>query len=414
MPDSARSAARGFGLLGVLGILLIAVNLRVAVGGLSPLAEQISVDVPLSASALGLLGIAAPLGFALAGLVAPALSHAWGLERTLMLAVVAMIAGHLVRAAATDVATLLAGSLIVLLGAGFGNILLPSAVKKYAPGRIGAVTALYGTAMAIGSSLPPLIVVPLAAALDWRVALGAWSLAALAALAPWVWLALRARRVRHAERAAVADGAAPRALDPTLPLRRLARSRTVWGITIAFGVSSICAYAVFALLPSILRETAGLDPAAAGALLALFGILGLPLALGVPVLSSRLKHPTWLLIAAAGLWTLGYGGLIVAPAAAPVVWVAAIGLAQIGFPLGLTLIGLRTASPRTAAAVSGFVQTVSYLAAVISPLALGALREATGGWTASLAALVAISLVTLLAIPLLRGDSTVEDELARR
>lgn len=393
-------------LLAVVAILLLAVNLRTGVGGLAPLATAIGADITLSAASLGALGIAAPLGFALAGMLAPTAAHRFGLERTLVAALVAMIAGHLVRAAADTVGTLLVGSLVVLLGAGFGNILLPSAVKRYAPNRIAALTAGYGTAMSVGAAVPPLVAVPIAAGIDWRASLALWSVVAAAALIPWIVLAVRARRV-----------ASPAAMTPWAPDARgavaLARSRTVWGITIAFGLSSVSGYALFALLPEVLRESAGVGPAAAGALVALFGILGLPLALSVPGLTARLRTPTPLLVAATVLFGVGWGGLWLAPATAPVAWVAAIGLGQIAFPLGLTLIGLRTRTDRSAAAVSGFVQTVGYLAAAVVPPVLGLLRDQTGSWQASMALMTVLTVATATAIPLLRRAHIVDDEIAR-
>lgn len=393
-------------MLGIVAILLLAANLRTGVGGLSPLASAISADIPLSAASLGALGIAAPLGFALAGVLAPTAAHRFGLDTTLVAALVAMVAGHLIRAAAPTVGVLLAGSLIVLLGAGFGNILLPSAVKRYAPTRIAAVTAAYGTVMSVGAALPPLVAVPIAAGSDWRASLAVWSGAAVVALVPWVVLAIRARRVT----AVGVD--APAAPDARGALA-LARSRTVWGITIGFGLSSVSAYDLFALLPEVLRESAGVGPAVAGALVALFGILGLPLALTVPGLTARLRTPTPLLGAATVLFGIGWGGLWLAPAAAPGLWVAAIGLGQIAFPMGLTLIGLRTRTDRSAAAVSGFVQTVGYVAAAAVPPVLGVLRDQTGSWQAAMALMTVLTVATATAIPLLRRARFVDDEIAR-
>lgn len=388
----------------VVAILLLAANLRTAVGGVAPLAPVISDDLPLSAGALGLLGIAAPLGFALAGLVTPAIAHRFGLERTIVVTLVVMISGHLVRAVAPSVGVLLAGSLVVLVAAGVGNILLPAATKRYVPTRVALVTTLYGTVMSVGASLPPLIAVPIAVGVDWRLSLGVWSIAALMAVGPWVVLARRT--ARSDDRLHV--GAAPDARGAAA----LARSRTVWGITLAFGLSSVSAYALFAVLPSVLREEAGVAPAAAGALVALFGILGLPLALVVPTITERHRTPTALLVAASALFAVGWGGLWLAPELAPVFWVSAIGLGQISFPMGLTLIGLRTESPRTAAAVSGFVQTVGYIAAAVVPPVLGVLREQTGSWQPAMGLMTVLTVATLGAVPLLRSRQTIDDELA--
>lgn len=400
----------------------MAANLRTGVAGLAPISPQISADIPLSASVLGVLGLAAPLGFVIAGLLSPLLAHRFGIERTLAAAVVAMIVGHLLRAIAPDVTTLLIGSVVVLLGAGVGNILLPGAVKRYLPDRFAAVTAAYGTAMSIGSAIPPLVAVPIAVGIDWRVSLAVWSVGALVALAPWIVVARRATRQAVARAAVDAEAgqagraaeAAPAASVPNARgALRLARSRTVWGITIGFAVSGMSAYTVFALLPVVLRESAGVSATVAGALVALFSILGLPLALSVPVLGARLATPTPLLIAATVLLATGWGGLWLAPALAPAVWVTAVGLGQISFPLGLTLIGLRTRSPQVAAGVSAFIQTVGYLAAAIVPPVLGVMRDATGSWAWSMGVMTVLTFGAAASIPLLRTRGIVDDELGQ-
>lgn len=404
---------RGGMLLGIAGIVLIAATLRLPVGALSPLAPFIDADIALSATSLGVLGMLPPIGFAIAGLTAPAVAHRIGLERALLLGIGAMIVGHLLRAAAPDFIVLTLGSLLLLLGAGFGNVLLPSAVKRFTPDAIGPMTAAYATLMAIGSAIPPLLAVPIAENAGWRISLATWAFVVIVALVPWLLLAIRAARTASAARVAAARGEAPDDITEPEPHRfaQLARSRTVWGITIPFTVSSIAAYVTFALLPVILQDIAGATAAEAGSLLALFAILGTPLAFVTPVLTARLRTPTPILLASMTSFGLGYCGLLIAPSAAPVLWVAALGLGQILFPMCLALFSLRTASAKSAANVSGFVQTVGYAIAAVSPLALGALHEITGSWTPSLIVLVVVVALTVFAIPLLARGARVEDDL---
>jgi len=168
-------------MLGVLGIVLLALNIRTAVAGLSPLAGRIDADIPLDATTIGLLGIVPPVAFAVSGVVAPWVAHRLGLERALLLAVIGMIAGHVLRGLSLDYVALFASTLLVLMGAGFANILLPPAVKRYAPGRIGAVTAAYATMMSISTAVPPLIAVPVADAASWRLSLALWGAAGVLA-----------------------------------------------------------------------------------------------------------------------------------------------------------------------------------------------------------------------------------------
>lgn len=399
-------------LLGVAAIVLIAATMRLPVAALSPLAGRIDADIPLSALALGALGTAPPLAFALAGLLAPRVARRLGLETALLLALLVMIAGHLLRSAAVDYTMLLTATLLLLLGAGFGNVLLPAAVKKITPDRIGTMTAAYAMIMSIGAAIPPLVAVPLAEQGGWRLALAVWAALVAVAAVPWVVLAVRAARVRRATAAAVAAGARDAEPHPTRIARAaLLRSPTVWGIGIPFTVSSISAYAGYALLPPLLRETAGVGEAEAGALLALLGFLGLPLAALGPLLAARLRTPTPLLLASSVLFSVAYGGLLLAPTGLTLLSMVALGLAYITFPMCLALFALRSRTPATASVVSGAVQGVGYAVAALAPLVLGGLRDATGSWSAALVVLLVVGLGNLVAVPLLARRGMVDDEV---
>lgn len=410
----APSGRRSELLLGIVAIVLIAATMRLPVAALSPLAGRIDADIPLSALALGALGTAPPIAFALAGVLAPRLARRLQLEPTLLLAMLAMIAGHLVRAAAVDYTMLLVGTLVLLLGAGFGNVLLPAAVKKVTPNRIGAMTAAYAMIMSIGAAVPPLVAVPLAELADWRVSLAVWAALVGVAVLPWIALAVREVRAHRARRAAIGVDEGMPGAGPERPRRAaLLRSPTLWGIGIPFTVSSISAYAGYALLPPMLREIASVGEAEAGALLALLGFLGLPLAAIGPVLAARLRTPTPLLIASTVLFGTAYAGLLFAPQSATLLWMIALGLGYITFPMCLALFALRSRTPAMASTVSGTVQTVGYAVAALAPLLLGALRDSTGSWVPAIAVLLVLSFANLIAVPLLARRGMVDDEVTR-
>jgi MFS transporter, CP family, cyanate transporter len=396
-------------LLGIVAIVLIAATMRLPVAALSPLAGRIDADIPLSALALGALGTAPPIAFALAGVLAPRLARRLQLEPTLLLAMLAMIVGHLVRASAVDFTMLLAGTVVLLLGAGFGNVLVPAAVKKFTPQRIGTMTAAYAMIMSIGAAVPPLVAVPVAVLADWRFSLAIWAAFVAVAALPWIALAVREVRAHRARRAA--DDLPVLASRPRPSA--LVRSPTLWGIGIPFTVSSVLAYAGYALLPPMLREIAGVGEAEAGALLALLGFLGLPLAAVGPVLAARLRTPTPLLVASTALFATAYTGLLVAPQGPTLLWMICLGLGYITFPMCLALFAVRSRTPAMASTVSGAVQTVGYAIAAFAPLVLGALRDSTGSWSAAIIVLIVVSFANLIAVPLLARGGMVDDELTR-
>ncbi len=390
--------------LAVLGILLVALNLRSAVASLSPIITEVNSDIPLSALTVGILGSLPPVCFAIFGILTPAFTRRIGLERMLLIALAAMLAGHLLRGVAGSLGWLLLGSVVVFAGLGIGNVLLPPLVKKYFPDRIGLMTSLYATALSLSALTPPLVAVPVADAAGWRVSLGIWSVVALAALVPWVTMLARHR---------IASGGAPPLQVTARPLQgRIGRSPVAWAIAVIFATSSLNAYAMFAWLPQLLRDTAGVTPGQAGILLSLYAAMGLPAGLIIPVLTARMRNVAGLVYLGAALFLIGTGGLLLLPTVAPWLWVSLAGLGPLYFPLALVLINLRTRTSEGAVALSGFVQGIGYTLGALGPLLVGVLHESTGGWMWPLIFLIATAVASIFAAFVVGRPHMLEDDLA--
>jgi CP family cyanate transporter-like MFS transporter len=382
---SSNAAARAGGrAIALLGIILVAVNLRTAVAALSPIFAQISVDVPVDNVGVGLLGTLPPLCFATFGLLAPALKRHLRLETLLIAALCAILIGHLARGLAPGYALLALASVLTFAGMGVANVVLPPIVKKYFPTSIGALTSVYVTIMTLFSLIPPLVAVPVADSLGWRVSVSMWGALAVVAIIPWLALWMRDRRAT----ASAARAASGSPLDADLlpevsptAVGRVWRSPLAWSMALLFGATSLNVYAAFAWLPEILIDLAGVSPAQAGALLSLYAGMGIPFSLVVPILASRMRSVAPLIAFALVCFVAGYGGLLLAPAALPWVWVALAGAAPLTFPLGLVLVGLRSRTPEGTVALSGFTQGVGYALGALGPVLVGVLHELSGGWT---------------------------------
>jgi CP family cyanate transporter-like MFS transporter len=118
--------------------------------------------------------------------------------------------------------------------------------------------------------------------------------------------------------------------------------------------------------------------------------------------------------AAIVLGLAGMVGLLVAPSAAPYLWVVLLALGPLTFPLSLTLIGVRTSTPLSALVLSGYVNKIGYLLSAAGPLVAGYLLQLTGGWTASVIFLMVVILAEVPAIWVLGRDRSVDDELAEK
>jgi CP family cyanate transporter-like MFS transporter len=371
-------------LLAFVAVVLLAANLRSAVTSLTPLLDRLGQTFDFGSTMTGVLGMMPTAAFALFGLVTPRLIRAIGLERTAVLTMLLATAGLLLRASAGGVGMLLVGSAVALAGMGIGNVVVPPLVKRYFADRVGTLSTLYITVLQAGTMLPALLAVPVADRFDWRISLGMWALLSTAALLPWLLLA------RHAPRAQTATADSPHAAG------RVWKTSLGWGMALMFGMTSLGTYSLFTWLPKVMVE-AGASEAFGGVMVALYSAIGLLPSLLVPALAVRMRNPFPIAVLVFGLNAVAFAGLLWAPMAAPWLWVTIAGLGPSTFPLGLTLINLRTRTPTGSAALSGFMQGVGYSLASLGPLLFGWLHEAGGGWAWSFAFLMLCSLVLLVA-----------------
>ncbi len=372
--DLRRSLVEGR-LLVLAAIVLSAFTLRLAVTAFSPLADRIGADLGYSTAVVGLFGMIPTAMFAAGGVLSPILTRWIGLERTALVAMLAAGVGQAVRAVVPSTWELLVCSALALAGMGIGNVVIPPLVKRYFSDRLAVLSALYITVVQAGTVLPALIAVPLADAHGWRVSIGIWAVAAFVATLPWFGV-LRGRRGRD-----VVDRTA-------LPQRdgqgggRAWRSPVAWGMAGMFGMTSLISYSMFTWLPKVLRD-AGASATFGGAMLGVFALIGLLVALVAPNLTARMRNPFPLVIGCAVCYFVAFAGLVLAPMAAPLLWVLLLGLGPSTFPMALTLVNLRSRTAAGSAALSGFSQGVGYLAACLGPLLFGVLHTWTGGWGAA-------------------------------
>lgn len=352
--------------LAIAGILLVAANLRAAVAALSPIYDLICKSFLVSPQAQGVLGSLPALAFAMFGCCAPAINRRLGLERGIALAMMLVCAGDMGRAwLSGSVWSLGMFSLMALGGMGMANVLLPATIKRYLPQHVGTMTAAYCIMSAIGAAAPSLLAVPVAHLLGWRVSVGAWSLLAVAAALPWLLL--------HRPQAAVQG-----ARDASLTRLALRWPQT-WALVVVFAGGAWVMYALLAWLPTMLVQTAHVPPAHAGAMLALYSLVGLAHNLVVPSLLATTRRPERVVIVAAACTVTGTLGLAYCPQLA-LLWVIPAGLGAMAITIGLTLINLRTRTESGTTTLSGVMQAIGYLIASAGPWVTGKLFALSGGW----------------------------------
>ncbi|MEV8632975.1 MFS transporter [Streptosporangium sp. NPDC051023] len=386
MPPRSLRASGSMILLGG-GIVLIAANLRPALASVATVLDQLHAGLGLSATGAGLLNALPVIVFGLGAPLAPLLARRTGIERTLLVALLLLIAGAAIRLVGSQT-LLFIGTIILSCGIAIANVLLPALVKRDFPHRIGLMTGLYTTSLSAAASLAAGTTVPLGAAigLDWRGALGVWIVPTVLALIVWLPQARHARPGTRSGPRTAGGG-----------VSSLLRNGLAWKFTLFMGLLSLTYHTVLAWLPSIYTAH-GLSLSTAGGLLSIATVVATPVTLVLPAVASRRRDQRWWVAALTTLTAAGLTGLLIAPTAAPYLWAVLIGLGMgAAFPLGLAMIALRTRTSDGATDLSTMVQSFGYVIAGLGPLAVGILREVTGSWTPTVAVLLALLVPQLLA-----------------
>lgn len=386
----------------VVGIVLLSFNMRPAAVTIGPVLGRIVDDLHLSGVEAGLLTALPVLSFALFGALTPRLAARVGPHRLTVLALVAALVGMVGRSLATNAWAFLALTLVALSGMASVNVLMPSLVKRHFPDRIGLMTAVYTTAMAVALTTAGVLTVPISEATgSWRIGLAIWAALALLAIGPWIGLAGH----DHPD-------AAPR-VGPAVRFADVARTRLGWAMAVFFGMQSLQAYAVFGWIAELYAD-AGFSATEAGLLLGVITGIGIPLSFVIPTFGIRSALQWPMLVALTSCYVVGYLGLLIAPVAGAWLWALLVGIGTCTFPLILTLIGLRARTAEGTAALSGFTQSVGYLLSAVGPFSIGLLHDATNGWTAPLLLLIALLVPLTVAGWTAIRSGPIEDQLHQR
>jgi MFS transporter, CP family, cyanate transporter len=380
VPPLSTARAEMSGRVGVgAALMLAAFSLRPALASVGALLDELRSGLGMNATVAGLLTAIPSAGFALVGLLVPRLIRRLGPGAVVCMAMSVVAVGLGARAVAGDAAVFLACSAVAVAGIGAGNVVMPVAVRRYFPNRVGLLTGLYSTSLTAGAALSAAVSVPAADHLGggWRSGLGIWALPALAAAAACLLLLPR----RATEKVHASTLSRRERSDDRARVKPLVRSPTAWALSVFFGLQAAGAYIVLGWLPQILRD-AGVSAGTAGLLLALIPAVGIPFAFLIPALAAKLPNQGGLVVALSAVGLTGYVGLWLAPAALAWLWAVLLGISQAAFPLALTMIGLRGGSTAEVAHLSAFAQGVGYLIATPCPLLVGVLYQHGHGWHA--------------------------------
>ncbi|ROL65200.1 cyanate transporter [Pseudomonas protegens] len=351
----------------LLGLILVALNLRPALSSMAPLLSDVSQNLGLSAAKAGLLTTLPVLCLGLFAPLAPLLARRFGAERVVLGILLTLALGIVLRSSLGEFGVF-AGSILAGASIGVIGVLLPGIVKRDFARHAGTMTGVYTMALCLGAAMAAGATVPLSHHFDdsWAMGLGFWVVPALVAALFWLPQVGQKHGAHHV----------------AFRVRGLLRDRLAWQVTLYMGLQSSLAYIVFGWLPSILIGR-GLTPTQAGLVLSGSVIVQLASSLAAPWLATRGKDQR-LAIVIVMLMTLGgLFGCLYAPLDGLWGWAILLGLGQGGtFSLALTLIVLRSRDTHVAANLSSMAQGIGYTLASMGPFAVGLVHDWTGGWNA--------------------------------
>ncbi|MGP8542991.1 CynX/NimT family MFS transporter [Pseudomonas protegens] len=351
----------------LLGLILVALNLRPALSSMAPLLSDVSQHLGLSAAKAGLLTTLPVLCLGLFAPLAPLLARRFGAERVVLGILMTLALGIVLRSSFGEVGVF-AGSILAGASIGVIGVLLPGIVKRDFARHAGTMTGVYTMALCLGAAMAAGATVPLSQHFggSWAMGLGIWVVPALVAALFWLPQVGHKHGAHHV----------------AFRVRGLLRDRLAWQVTLYMGLQSSLAYIVFGWLPSILIGR-GLTPTQAGLVLSGSVIVQLASSLAAPWLATRGKDQRLAIVIVMLMTLVGLFGCLYAPIEGLWGWAVLLGLGQGGtFSLALTLIVLRSRDPHVAANLSSMAQGIGYTLASMGPFAVGLVHDWTGGWNA--------------------------------
>ncbi|WP_291314950.1 MFS transporter [Corynebacterium sp. UBA2622] len=362
-----------------LAVVTAAINLRAGMASVGAVLDDVIAAYGAPASLGGVITALPGLLFFVVGLTAVPLARRVGLTPTLIGAAAAATLGLALRPFAPNISLFILATVGVAGGIALANVLLPAWIKQYGGRNIVALTTVYSVALSLSAAIGPLSALITD---SWHVALGVWSLAALVQLAVWVVAGRYVGVDKPRETAVAGDG----------PQKRIYHSRTAVALMFFFGLQSMNAYIQMGWLPSMFVQQ-GVSGSTAALGLALIGLIGAGGGLILPTVIARARTLAPLVLVFGALTASGYLGVLLAPAASPILWSALLGLGGWCFPLAIALMPARTRSAMGTARLAGFVQPVGYVLAAAGPLLVGVAYGTLGSFRPILLTLIVLALV---------------------
>ncbi|MBB4826027.1 CP family cyanate transporter-like MFS transporter [Sporosarcina luteola] len=373
-------------ILMILGIFMVAVNMRPAITSIGPMLDTIRDQLELSNTQVSVLTSLPVLCMGIFALLAPVLNRKLGLVKSVcvMLFVIGLLTA--VRGVNDSYGVLLLTAFGIGIAIAIIGPLLSAMIKQKFPERAASVISVYSFGMGVGASISAgLTAYVYEATASYRMALGIWSILAIAGILLWLAatrgeVQIRQQSEGHSRTAGTSPWKTPKA----------------WIFLLFFGLQASTFFAVITWVVPVVMAN-GFTLLRASSLLSMMTIIQIIFNLLFPLLIGRFPaRRFWLLvILLAGLLGVGFIGT----GSHVLTWIGAfiLGIPLGGlFPIALLLPLDETETASETNDWTAMMQTGGYIMAGILPLLIGVLYDLTSNHHNTLLIIAAFFLLMII------------------
>lgn len=376
-----------------IGIILISINLRAPITSVGVVLSEIQDTFSVTEAQIGLVGVIPLVTFGIFSLIVPKVTRRIDASICLWFSLLFLSLGIVWRSCFGYVNYLL-GTFLMSASIQFGNVIIPSLIKRYFPQQLGLLTGLYTVAMNLVGALVTSLTGSLSLAYGWRWTLGGFVFITLITLLVWtIQLYLQGKLVSEELNEEKSQERH----------RHLFKSKLAWMVTLFMGCQSLLFYTLIHWLPAFLSSK-GADVALSSYLSSLIQFANIPTCFIIPILAGRTASQRIYIMLAGNLAIISLLGLFYAPLNWMWLFTILMGVAiGIMFSMALLFFPLKTKHTQDAIELSGMAQALGYSFAGLGPLVFGVLRMLSGQFTLSFVFLI-LMMVILLIVGWIVGD----------
>ncbi len=371
-----------------LCVMVAAFSLRSLITTVGPVVKDIKADLNISSGIAGMLTTIPIIIFSVTAFFAGAILPRFRVLVSAPVCFALTESGALIRSYCGSVGLYL-GTLLLGLGIGVLNVLIPALNREKLPLKIGVLTGIYNISLNLMAGMGSGFTYKISRVIGgWRPAIAVWGIFPLIAIPLWMRLC----------RMPQFDDRESEAFSPLAAAKKYLSGK-IWALCILMALQSFIYYSlVIAWCPTMLTDK-GISSGMAGTMTIFMQAVSLVPAYFIPVNAVHPERRRAISLIGGGSYlisTLIYLLFDSLPAMFFCCFLWGISSGSC-FSYVLALISLSGKSKAETTWISGFVQMVGYAFAAIGPALFGFIVDAAGEWTIPMIVVMILSIGYMIA-----------------